>query len=196
VKVEGKKCHARTIENPIKLSNKLPKRSASWSTAQLWAFLAPERTVQVQRWSPSASTLNLLQPQTATDFSAITGIWAPIDVEKNVCQRLADQHSSLRWGLICPSQLIDLKKRTSLGVSSSWDSRSTISIRSTDSSTVATMRCCELKFNCSERREPTNLNSRSRKGCQWSRIWWVTLNCVGMAATPALEEEVSSRERK
>jgi hypothetical protein len=28
--------------------------------------------------------------------NAITGIWAPMDVEKNVCQRLADQVSSLR----------------------------------------------------------------------------------------------------
>jgi hypothetical protein len=69
----------------------------------------------VQRWSPSESIPNFRQPQTVRDFSAITGIWAPIDVEKNVCQRLADQDSSRRWVLICPNQLIGLKKRISLG---------------------------------------------------------------------------------
>jgi len=31
-------------------------------------------------------------------------------MHKNVCQRLADQDSSRRWVLICPSQLIVLKK--------------------------------------------------------------------------------------
>ena len=30
------------------------------------------------------------------NFSEITGIWSPIAVEKNVCQRLPDQVSSLR----------------------------------------------------------------------------------------------------
>ena len=29
-------------------------------------------------------------------FSGITGIWEPMEVEKNVCQRLPDQDSSLR----------------------------------------------------------------------------------------------------
>jgi hypothetical protein len=31
-----------------------------------------------------------------------------MDVEKNVCQRPADQDSSRRWGLICPSQAMGL----------------------------------------------------------------------------------------
>ncbi len=144
------------------------KRSANWSTTQSWVFLAPEWEVQVQRWSPSASIWNFLEPQAARDFSTVTGIWASIDVEKNVYQRLTDQDSSLRWGLICPSQLIGLKKKTRLGASSSWDSRADISIWSTESSTVATMRCCERKFNGSTRRDPTNLSLRSRKGCQWT----------------------------
>ncbi len=165
------------------------KRSASWSTAQSWAFLAPEWTVQVQRWSPSASTLNFRQPQTTSGFSAITGIWSPMEMEKNVCQRLGDQDSSWRWGLICPSQPIGFKKRTRLGASSSWDSRSVISVLRTDSSIVATMRCCERELNCSWRRVPTNLSLRSQKGCQWSRICLVTLSWEGMAATPALEAE-------
>ncbi len=94
---------------------------------------------------------------TVRGFSVITWIWVSIDVEKNVCQRLVDQDSSLRWVLIYPSQLIALKKRTHLGESSSWDSRSDISIRSTESSTVDTMCCCESKLKCSTRRDPTYL---------------------------------------
>ncbi len=140
------------------------KRSGSWSTDQSWVFLEPEWVVQVQRLSPSVSTWNFLQPKT------FCGIWAPIDVKKNVCQRLVDQDSSLRWGLICPNQLIGLKKRKRLGESSSWDSRLVISIRSTDSSAVTTTRCCERKVNCSAWRKPTNFSLRSRKGCQWTRI--------------------------
>jgi hypothetical protein len=134
------------------------KRSASWSTAQSWAFLTPEGAVQVQRWSPSASTWNVLNPQIGRGFSVITGIWVSIDVEKNVCQRLSDQDSSLRWGLICPNQLIGFKKRTRLGASSSSDSRPDISIRSTDSSTVVTTCYCEWKLNCSARSEPINFS--------------------------------------
>ncbi len=45
------------------------KRSANWSTAQSWAFLAPEWAVQVQRWSSSASIPNFRQPQTAKRIS-------------------------------------------------------------------------------------------------------------------------------
>ncbi len=114
----------------------------------------------------------------------MTGIWAPIDVEKNVFQRLADQDSSRRWGLICPSQLIGLKKRIRVGTSSSWDSSPPISVLRTDSSTVAaTTRCCERKLNCSAWRDPTYLSLRSRKGWQWSRICLVTLNWEGMTVT-------------
>jgi hypothetical protein len=108
--------------------------------------LAPEWAVHVLRWSPRGSNWNFLQLQVASGFSAITGIWAPMEVEKNVCQRRADQVSSRRWDLICPSQLIGLKKRIRLGASSSWDSRPAISVRSTESSTVATMRCCERRL--------------------------------------------------
>ncbi len=129
-------------------------------------------------------------------FSAMTGIWAPMDMAKKVCQRLANQASSLRWGLICPSQLIGLKKRIHLGVSPSWDSRPVISVRSTESSTVATMRYCERRLNCSARREPENISLRSRKGFQWLRICWVILCCEGMATTSALEAELSSRTKE
>jgi hypothetical protein len=37
-----------------------------------------------------------------------------MEVEKNACQRLTDQVSSLRWDLICPRQLIGLRKRIRL----------------------------------------------------------------------------------
>ncbi len=106
-----------------------------------------------------------------------------MEAEKKVCQRLADQVSSLRWDLICPSQLMVLKKRIRLGSSSSWDSRPVISVRSTESSTVATMRCCECRLNCSARREPANMSLRSWKDCQWMSICWVTLSCEGMTVT-------------
>ncbi len=172
------------------------KRSANWSTIQSCAFLAPEWAVHVLRWSPRGSNWNFLHPEVARGFSTITGIWAPIDVEKNVCQRLADQDSSRRWVLICPSQLIALKKRIPLGSSSSWDSRSTISVLRTDSSTVATMRWRQRKLNCSVWREPTYLSLRSRNSCQWSRICLVTLNWEGMTVTSTLESEISSRTKE
>jgi hypothetical protein len=41
------------------------KRSATWSTVQSCAFLAPEWTVHVLRWSPRGSNWNFLQPQVA-----------------------------------------------------------------------------------------------------------------------------------
>ncbi len=113
----------------------------------------------------------------------MTGIWAPMVMTKKVCQRLADQVSSLRWVLICPSQIIGLKKRIHLGVSSSWDSRTVISVRSTESSTVVTMCCCESRLNCSARHESVNKSLRSRKGYQWLSICWVTLCCEGMTVT-------------
>jgi hypothetical protein len=157
------------------------KRSTTWSTIQSCAFLTPEWVVHV--------------PQVANGFSAsaITGIWVPMEAEKKVCQRLADQVSSLRWDLICPSQLMGLKKRIRLGSSSTWDSRPVISVRSTESSTVATMRCCGCRLNCSARREPANMSLRSWKGYQWLSICWVTLSCEGMAVTSALETDLSSR---
>jgi hypothetical protein len=96
------------------------KTSAIWSTVQSWAFLAPEWEVQVQRWSQRESTWNFLQPQPESGTSVRNGIWAPTDVAKKVCQRLADQDSSLWWGLILPSQLIGLNHKTRLGSSSSF----------------------------------------------------------------------------
>jgi hypothetical protein len=91
----------------------------------------------------SGSNWNFLQPQVASGFSVITGIWSPMEVEKNVCQRLGDQVSSLRWDLIWPNQLMGLKPRRGYAwghPQASWDSRPVISVRSTESSTVATMR--------------------------------------------------------
>ncbi len=96
------------------------------------------------------------------------------------CLSKTSRVSSLRWDLICPNQLMVLKKRILLGVSSSWDSRPAISVRGTESSTVDTMRCCERRVNCSARREPTNIRLRSRKVCRWLSICWMTLCCEGM----------------
>jgi hypothetical protein len=86
----------------------------------------------------------------------MTGIWSPMVMSKKSCQRLTDPTSSLRWDLICPIHLIGLKKRICLGISSFWDSRPTIYVRSTESSTVDTMCCCECRFNCSTWREETS----------------------------------------
>jgi hypothetical protein len=61
--------------------------------------------------SPRGSNWNFIQTQVASGFSGITGIW---EVEKNVCHRQADQVSTLRWDLICPTQIIVLKKRIRL----------------------------------------------------------------------------------
>ncbi len=95
-----------------------------WSTTQSWTFLVPEWEVQVQRWSPSRSIWNFLQLHWAENgISARNGIWPPTEVSKKVCQRLADQVSSLRWDLILPSELIDLKYKTRIGSSSSCDSK-------------------------------------------------------------------------
>ncbi len=112
----------------------------------------------------------------------MTGIWVPMVMTKKVCQRLADHASSLRWVLIRPNQLIGLKKRIHLGASSSWDSRPVIYVRSTESSTVDTLCCCEHRFNCSARRESGNISLRSRKDFQWLSICWMTLCCEGMSA--------------
>ncbi len=119
-----------------------------------------------------------------------------MESEKKVCQRLVDQVSSLRWDLICPSQLMGLKKTIHLGVSSSWDSRPVISVRSTESSTVTTMHCCERRLNCSTRCETVNISLRSWKDCQWLSICWVTLSCEGMVVTSSLETELSSHTRE
>ncbi len=154
-------------------------------------FLAPEWVVHVLRWSPRGSNSNFLQPQVSRDFSAITGIWASMEAEKKVCQRLADQVSSLRWDLIWPSQLMVLKKRIHLGVSSSWDSRPAISVRSTESSTVTTMCWCERGLNCS-----SSPSLRCWKGYQWLSICWVTLCCEGMTVTSALETALLSRTKE
>jgi hypothetical protein len=142
------------------------KRSASWSTTQSWDFSAPEWAVQVQRWSPWVSSWNFLQPQVERGFSTITGIWEPMDVAKNVYQRLADQTSSRRWGLICPSQLSHrLEKNTiiRLETSSSWDSRSVISVRRTESSAVVTIRWWERRPGCSAWRDPAKTSISVRR---------------------------------
>ncbi len=124
------------------------------------------------------------------------GIWVPMVMTKKVCQRLTDQTSSLRSVLICPSQLIGLKKMIHLGVSSSWDSSPVISVRSTESSTVDTMNCCECRLTCSTWHESTNVSLRSRKDWQWMSICWVTLWCEGMTVTAALEGDLSSRSKE
>jgi hypothetical protein len=89
-----------------------------------------------------------------------------------------------------------LKKRILLGSSSSWYSRSAISVRSTESSTVATMCCCECMLNCSAQSESGNMSLRSWKGCQWLSICWVTLWCEGMTVTSGLEVDLSSRTKE
>jgi hypothetical protein len=106
-----------------------------------------------------------------------------------------------RWPVIeeedtMTSQLIGLKKRIHLGISSSWDSRPAISVRSTESSVVTTMCYCECRVNCSVWRETGNISLRSRKGFQWMRICWVTLWCYGMTATSVLETDLSSLSKE
>jgi hypothetical protein len=92
-----------------------------------------------------------------------TSIFAPTQGAKKVCQRLVvfgdlirtvnvkvnprrrrSHHSSLWCVLICPRQLIGLNHKTRLGTSSSCDSKFSISVRNTESSTVSTMRCCAV----------------------------------------------------
>jgi hypothetical protein len=63
------------------------------------------------------------------------------------------------------SKLIDLNHRIRLGASSSCDSRSPISVRRTESSTVATMPWGVRSRSCSARRETANVSLRSWKGC-------------------------------
>ncbi len=58
-----------------------------------------------------------------------------------------------------------------------------ISVRKTESSTGATMRCCVRRPSCSARRETSKLCLRSLNGCQCLIICWVTLCCARMAAT-------------
>jgi hypothetical protein len=72
--------------------------------------------VQVQRWSPSVSIWNFLQPQAESGKSARAGILTPTQEAKNVCQRLTDQVSFLPrwWVLIWPNQLMGLYQRTRL----------------------------------------------------------------------------------
>ena len=99
-------------------------RSDSWSTTQSWVFLGPEWAVQVLTWSPKTSRTNFLQPQAEIDRSTRTGICVPTQVAKKVCQRLEDQTSSRRCGLlIIPTKTRGLYHRIRFGVSSSWDSR-------------------------------------------------------------------------
>jgi hypothetical protein len=62
-------------------------------------------------------------------------ILVPTQETKNVCQRLGDKDSSLRWDLIWPRQHMGSKFKTSLGVSSFSDSKFSISVYKTDSST-------------------------------------------------------------
>ena len=172
-------------------AEKVSTSSNCWGTTQSWVFSTLEWVIQVQRWSQRESSWNVLQPQVESGFSTITGIWDPMDVAKNVWQRLGDQDSSLRWDLIWPSQLIGLKKRIRIGTSSSWDSKVDISVRRTESSTVTTMRGWERRISCSVWREPTNIRLRSRKWWQWLITWRVILGWDGMTVT-TVKEDLSS----
>ncbi len=71
-------------------------KSASCSTSQSWAFLAPEWAVQVLTWSPRTSQSNFLQTQAESNISYSEVICAPTQVAKKDWQRLEDQTSS-RW---------------------------------------------------------------------------------------------------
>ena len=101
------------------------------------------------QWFDQPSSWNFFQPQTEGDLSGITGVWTPMDETKNVCQRLGDQFSSLRWGLICPREIIGLQYRTGLGVS---------------------FLCLDHRLTCSTWHDPGNISLRSRKDYQWLSI--------------------------
>ncbi len=155
----------------------------------------------------------------------MTGIWTPMVMAKKVCQRPVDQASSLRWDLIWPSQLIDLKKRIhriqidmfrpirldhtnclQVVIKTHHYLGGILFLRlkvshlrptwSIESSTVDTIRCCERRHHCSARRKPGNISLRSRKVYQWLSICWVTLYCEGMKVTTTWETELSSLTKK
>ena len=119
-------------------------KSTRCSTAQSWAFLTPEWTVQVIAWSPRTSQKIFLQPQTESDSSDSVGICTPTQMTKKVCQRLTDQTSSQWWGQITPRKPRDVYHKILFGTSSSWDSRVSISVHKTESSKVVTMYCYRL----------------------------------------------------
>ena len=126
-------------------------KSESCSTVQSWAFLAPEWVVQVLTWSPRTSRANCLQPQHENDRSTRVGMLTPTQVAKKVCQRLTDQVSPWRCGPIVPRKTRGWYHKILFGTSSSWYSRTSISVHNTLSSTVGTMRCCEWRWSCSKR---------------------------------------------
>jgi hypothetical protein len=78
-------------------------------------------------------------------------------------------------------------QRTRLRASSPADSKFSISVRRTEYSAVATMRCCARKRSCSTRRETAKVSLRSLKGCHMLRILRVTLFCAGISVTAKLE---------
>ncbi len=141
------------------------------STDQSWVFLGPEWVVQAQRWSPIVSIWNFLQPQVESVTSSRAGTLVPTQEQKNVYQRLEDQTSFLWWDQICPNQLMGLNQSTCLRTSTSWDSRLVISVCRTESSTVATTRCCARKHICSSWWESSKVCVRSLKCWHILRIW-------------------------
>ncbi len=63
------------------------KRSAIWSTAQSWTFLAPEWALQVLTWSTRVSMVNFLQPQDESGIFDRVGIFAPTQAAKKGCPK-------------------------------------------------------------------------------------------------------------
>ena len=151
-------------------------KSASCSTDQSWAFLGPEWAVQVLTWSPEDRQQTFFNHKSRE--VGHQGLYFCTDTI------FSDQVSSLWCGLIYPRQLIWLNPSVRLGSSSSqWDSRLVISVRRTESSTVAMMHCCSWRRSCSTRHETTNVCLRSLNGCHILRIWCVNLFWDGMTAT-------------
>ena len=62
-------------------------------------------------------------------------------------------HASSLWGRMTPRHAIGLYQSTRRGSFSSWGSRPAISVRSAESSTVATIPCGLRRRSCSARRE-------------------------------------------
>ena len=69
------------------------------------------------------------------------------------------------------------------GSSSSWDSRTPISTRNTESSTVVTTQCCEWRRSFSVRLDTTKVCWRPVNGCHRWMMCCVTLCWTGMETT-------------
>ena len=128
-------------------------------------------------------TSNSLQPQAESDNSVNVGICEPTQVTKKDYQRPTDQVSSRWWGLITPRNPRGLYYKILFGSSSSWDSRTPISVPRTLSSTVVTIHFCEWRWSCSARHETTKVSWRSLNDCHRWMIWHVTLCWSGMETT-------------